>query len=212
MSKEHHLALQRTLRYYTMGDPDQADTIIYVLHGYAQLARYFIEKFKGLDKRYYVVAPEGMHRFYVNGGSGRVGASWMTKEDRERDIEDTVNGLNELSKLMGQELGNKREIVLGFSQGGAAAARWYYTGTQIIDHLIIWASVFPPDLPREKLIQKAPDKTNHFVIGNEDEYYSLEEQMELIAFYSDKGFETTHYNGNHSIQTETLQQILRRLR
>ena len=35
---------------------------------------------------YTIIAPQGLHKFYLEGTSGRVGASWMTKENREDDI------------------------------------------------------------------------------------------------------------------------------
>ena len=86
----------KTFRYFTHGDPLKANQIVYVLHGYGQLAEFFIRKFQHLSDDYFIVAPEGMHRFYLSGSSGRVGASWMTKEERETDIQDNLNWLNAL--------------------------------------------------------------------------------------------------------------------
>ena len=83
------IKVPKTARYFTIGNEEQPDEIWFVLHGYAQLANYFIEKFRVLEsKNILVVAPEGLHRFYWNGMSGRVAASWMTKEDRLTDIAD----------------------------------------------------------------------------------------------------------------------------
>ena len=33
------------------------------------------------------MAPEGLSRFYLEGFSGKVGATWMTREDRLNDID-----------------------------------------------------------------------------------------------------------------------------
>ncbi|MBK6951958.1 MAG: hypothetical protein IPH24_07885 [Crocinitomicaceae bacterium] len=93
---EHKLVISNTARYFSHGNP-QAKNLVVVLHGYGQLASYFIQKFEFLDpENYYVIAPEGLHRFYLNGTSGRVGASWMTKENREDDITNYLLYLNAL--------------------------------------------------------------------------------------------------------------------
>ena len=86
-AREHHLAVERTARYWTLGD-ESADDVWIVLHGYNQLARRFIRRFTGIagpDR--FVVAPGALSRFYVvaepgrHTGSSLVGASWMTRED-----------------------------------------------------------------------------------------------------------------------------------
>ena len=210
MLREHHFSTKRSFRYFTHGDPDKAHTFLYVLHGYGQLAQFFIEKFSKLNDGYFIVAPEGMHRFYLKGSSGRVGASWMTSEDRESDIKDNLNWLTELDNSLEQANG-KRKIILGFSQGGATAARWYFADSIKVDRLIIWASVFPPDLPKEQVIERCEKQTNIFALGSEDEYYNREQQEEIIQFYKSMGFDTVHYDGNHTIDFETLVEILRRL-
>ena len=47
-------------------------------HGYGQLAKYFIRDFESLGPEHVAIVPEGLHRFYREGMSGRVVASWMT--------------------------------------------------------------------------------------------------------------------------------------
>ncbi len=211
MLSEHHFSSKRSFRYFTHGDPAKAHTLLYVLHGYGQLAQFFIGKFSKLDDGYFIVAPEGMHRFYLKGSSGRVGASWMTSEDRESDINDNLNWLTELDNSLKRVKPGTRKIILGFSQGGATAARWYYANKIKADHLIIWASVFPPDLPKELVIELCKKQSNIFALGSGDEYYNSEQQEEIIQFYKSMGFDTVHYEGNHTIDFETLVEILRRL-
>lgn len=200
---------QRTYRYAVSGNPT-AKNLLYVLHGYGQLAPYFIRKFNSLED-YFIVAPEGMHRFYLNGSSGRVGASWMTKEERLDDIEDNCNWLCDLhSKINGAQSYDKI-IILGFSQGGATAARWFYDKRMNADHLIMWASVFPPDLSPEDLIDPH-SKNNLFVLGTEDEYFDGEQQKEALDFYSIHGFRIINYGGKHDICIETLVDSLNHLK
>ena len=100
-----------------------------VLHGYRQLARRFLRRFEPVagDHRR-IVAPEGLSRFYADPGRGRhgpasaVGASWMTREDRENEIRDYVAYLDQLwQHLRTDSPGRTRLVVLGFSQGVATA-------------------------------------------------------------------------------------------
>lgn len=201
----------KTFRYFTIGDPNKAKRLLYVLHGYAQLAEFFIKKFDTLSEEYFIVAPEGMHRFYLSGNSGRIGASWMTKEERENDIEDNINWLNQLDDELCIKYQFEKRIIFGFSQGGATAARWFYNKKIDAEHLIIWASVFPPDLEISDEIFFDNLERNIFLIGNNDQYYSKENQDDLIEFYKSKGFHTEVYQGDHEIQTDILQKVLRRI-
>ncbi|MCR9174073.1 MAG: hypothetical protein NXI10_16345 [bacterium] len=203
---EQKLTSSKTFRFEISADPAEFDTILYVLHGYGQQAQYFIRKFRSQFDKMLVVAPEGMHRFYLEGTSGRVGASWMTKEAREDDIADNVQWLNALDKHISETYQPKRKLLLGFSQGGATAARWYHKGVVTFDAMILWACVFPPDLTPDEELKQAINQ--HFVIGNEDQFYDETAQEELVKFYLKKGFATHQFQGKHDIHAPTLDAIL----
>lgn len=206
---EQKLTSTKTFRYEISSDSQEFDTVLYVLHGYGQQAQFFIRKFRSLFDSLLVVAPEGMHRFYLQGSSGRVGASWMTKEAREDDIADNIHWLNELDVHISNQFKPKRKLLLGFSQGGATAARWYHKGAVQFDAMILWACVFPPDLHPEEEIQHA--RNQYFAIGNDDEFYDSDAQDELVKFYLKKGFATHQFEGKHDIDATTLDSILNEL-
>lgn len=200
---------KKTFRYECHGNQN-SPILLYVLHGYGQLAPFFIRKFFTLENTF-IVAPEGMHRFYLNGTSGRVGASWMTKEEREDDISDNIDWLNALNKHI-RSLGNfEKCLILGFSQGGATAARWFNSTEMDADHLIMWSSIFPPDIEIEKFIHPN-EKRNFFVIGTNDEYFNEDSYNEAVLFYSHLNFEVKTFTGEHNIHSETLHSILAEIR
>ena len=203
---EHHLTYSKSYRYEILPCNGDSKNVLYVLHGYGQLSRFFIRKFSALQERYTIVAPEGMHRFYLEGSSGRVGASWMTKEDRLTDIDDTMSFLNEVDQVISQKLDVDRRVLLGFSQGGAAAARWDQLGEVNFDELILWACVFPPDLKWEGHVKES--RGNTFVLGSEDPYFSGEKGEEIKNFYRSLGFSVEGFEGGHDIINETLTSIL----
>jgi predicted esterase len=202
---KHFLTAPASYRYYTHGS-EKAPHLLIVLHGYGQLAEYFIRKFQVLEDDFFIVAPEGMHRFYLKGSSGRVGASWMTKEERELDIQTNMNWLNTLLAKLTSENTYQKISLLGFSQGGATAARWFHATNQF-DHFISWASVFPPDLEQELTATPNTSKTNFFVIGTNDEFVTSDEQTNLLQTYQDKGYQTIVYEGTHTIDSACLQKL-----
>jgi len=135
-----------------------------------------------------------------------VGASWMTKEDRINNIADNNEYLNNLVNFLQTENKFSELLVLGFSQGGATAARWNAQRNDI-DQLILWASVFPPDLKESSV---GNSKNGTFVIGKHDEFYDAAAQANEISKYRSLRFEIVEYDGKHDIDADTLKNILDR--
>lgn len=203
---EYQFTHPKTFRYRILNEGSNSRKALYVLHGYGQLTEFFIRKFREISDEYMIIAPEGMHRFYISGSSGRVGASWMTKEARETDISDNLSFLDSLDQKLSKEYNFEQKILLGFSQGGATAARWNQLGESEFDAMILWASVFPPDLPNDSEVSNP--EGNYFVIGDEDEFYSEENQERLIEDYLSKNYKIKRYKGKHDIVNKTLTEIL----
>lgn len=209
MNSTAYISVPKSLRYAVGGNTVNPTRVLFALHGYGQLVPYFIRKFEDLPSDILIVAPEGPHRFYLEGSSGRVGASWMTKEERELDIKDNIAYLNLLhDSILSQYPSIQSSILLGFSQGGATAARWQVFGSKSHDVLILWASVFPPDLQE---MQHIAARKSFFVLGNEDEYYPEADSRHITADYKERGFELVSYKGKHDIKNEVLNEILSQL-
>ena len=202
----HSFKASKTYRFFCIPSENSSKNLLVALHGYGQLAAFFIKKFNACSNDYTILAPEGPHRFYKNGYSGRVGASWMTKEAREDDIKDNINWLTEWLTDHLKENKYHKIILLGFSQGGATAARWYYNNPNQFDQLIIWASVFPPDISKPKI--KLPNN-KLYVVGKNDEFINDEMRLNEVKFYQNIGFDTHVYDGNHDIDPFVIQQILK---
>ena len=144
--REHHLSVARTARYHTLGDPAKARAIWVVVHGYGQLARFFLNKFEGLEDGLLIAAPEGLSRFYLDEAHQRVGATWMTREDREQEITDHVRYLDRLVQDLLRATGPRPVHALGFSQGVATVSRWSISGTAVLSRLVLWGGSLPPDI------------------------------------------------------------------
>lgn len=203
---ENFIQIKKNARYYTLGNPSSKKMLV-ALHGYGQLAAFFIRKFSSLND-WYIIAPEGLHRFYLNGHSGRVGASWMTKEAREKDIEDNNEWLHHLITQINSGNTYEETVLLGFSQGAATASRYFYSNLSTIDRLIVWASVFPPDIDKNQLFKiNNQNNKNVFVLGTEDPFFDTKQKEEVISFFRQLNFDTVEFEGNHDIDEKTLLDI-----
>lgn len=211
--QEHHLPITYKARYYTHGElSSKTRQIWFALHGYGQLAKYFIRKFDQLNpESHYVIAPEGTNRFYLKGFDGRVGATWMTREDREADIENYINYLNQLYDTCLSGI-NKKDVkvnILGFSQGVATISRWVANGHIDADRIICWAGILPPDLRIEEASKVLETKKLLVVLGKDDPYINEKRvaEMHRISKQLKLNPEELWYEGDHSIDKNILSKI-----
>lgn len=210
MKITHH-NIQKQARVALIGSETKTvERLWMVLHGYGQLATYFARKFEPIDDgNTLVVVPEGLHRFYLNGFSGRVGASWMTKEDRLTDIADNHHYLNELFEHCRSTHPEARIGIIGFSQGAATAVRWFCQAAHLPDRLVIWSGAFPDDLNWFDDIPVLNQRPPTFVLGDNDEFYDEDRIEQQSTWLKSKNlqFNTIRFKGGHDIDAETLVSI-----
>lgn len=203
-----YIKISKSIRYQTFGEVT-APHLIIALHGYGQLVEYFIENFKEVDsKLHYVFTPEATHRFYLNGTSGRVGASWMTRELRLLDIEENNEYLDNCLNFILSKQNYKKITVIGFSQGGATAARWVAATEHKIDELILWASTFPEDVLPELDNPKMQAIYKIFALGSKDPYFEGYKFDEANHYYQSLGFKVVNYDGDHKIYSKVLKEMI----
>lgn len=206
----HSLKVSRTARYVTLGAPDRAPTWWVVLHGYGQLAGPFIEHFEPLvSDTVCVIAPEALSRFYVDDMNAHkeVGASWMTRVEREGEIRDYVAYLDAVMEHL-QTVPTTLNV-LGFSQGAATASRWAAFGETSIDRLILWGGGLPPDLDLDAHAAGFQSLDVTLVLGRQDPYVTgddlvaLEHRLEShdIAPHS------ITFDGGHHLDPAVLTQL-----
>lgn len=213
---EHHLSIQRTMRFYTAGSAD-ARQQVFALHGYSQHPKFFLRKMESLaGANRLIVAPEGLHRFYLQGHSGRVGASWMTKEDRLNDISDNIAYLDQLVDRFAAEAvpshsgAADERILMGFSQGTATAVRYFCATNRHFDKLILWAGSFPPDLPLPENKERLNSIGIDVVIGDNDEFIHEKHIIELTQLFDEAGihYRLYRFQGGHDLDLKTLKALL----
>ncbi|CAN5365908.1 esterase [soil metagenome] len=202
------LTVSKTARYFTLGNPDEkVKTVIFVCHGYAQLADEFLKSFEPvLRDELFIVAPEGLHRFYTKGHE-KVVASWMTKIDREDDIQDYILFLDKLCVEVMQLFPQKVNVIaLGFSQGAATVSRWIAKGNVEVSEMILWCGFFPPDLE----LKNIPKNLNvKLFTASDDRFMSTEEQKKQIIEIKKAipGVQHFEFQGKHEMEEVALRKL-----
>jgi predicted esterase len=213
--RQHHISVPRSARYLTLGEFDSdLREGGFVCHGYGELASEFLERFSVLDDgSRLLVAPEGLSRHYTDHDSGRVGASWMTREERVAEIDDYVRYLDLVySQVMEQLDGDRVSVhVLGFSQGAATAARWISSGAVEVNGLILWGGLVPSELDFDVLRAGLGTAGLVLVRGDRDRIMKLDAMREQQAELSRYGIRvrTIMFDGGHSIDPDVVASIER---
>lgn len=209
--KESHLLVTKTARYYTLGELNIHTTHVwFLLHGFGQMAAPFLKLFEPLARENtFFIAPEALNRFYLQGSSGNVGATWMTKEDRLNEIKDYINYLNEIYELLElEQFPETRITALGFSQGASTVTRWANATPHRIDDVIVYAGEVGAEvLP---LHQHSPLKrsNNYFIYGTHDEVFPYEVFFKMKTMYAEMNFTEIEFEGGHEIKPEVLLKLI----
>ena len=217
--QEHHIEVRKTARYYTLGNPSpDIRTVGFFCHGYRQLGGRFLNQLTRLDDgRRLLVAPEGLHRFYVeestslHGKDSRIGASWMTAEDRGYEISDYVAYLDQVYERIFESVDRTSVsvVAVGFSQGAAAVARWVASGRVRVDRTVLWSGLLPPDLDVEGF-RRNMGKPVALVMGRDDELISKElvrkarEKMQADNIL----YDLIEFEGGHHLDLKVMERVM----
>ena len=217
MIKQKYIKTAKTARYYILGSPNKLIcNVWFIFHGYGQLAKEFIQDFEILaDDKSLIVAPEAMNKFYSRGFSGSIGTTWMTKEDRETEIKDYVNMIDNVYKEISEivDLTKVRMNVLGFSQGGHTAVRWLSEKQTPVKTLLLWGSGMPHDINCKSNLSYWNNIKIKLLVGNNDQFISEEKLKDELTFIKEQtiNYELIKYNGSHQIDTEYLPTFLNQI-
>lgn len=216
------IAVKRTARIALLGAQEPGvHELWYVLHGYGQLAAAFLEDFRAIDDgTRLIVAPEALSRFYDGDAQGRlhkdaaVGASWMTREDRESEIADYIAYLDAVHESVLARIGAGAPPppvnVLGFSQGGATAARWVASGRVKAARLIVWGSQLPPELDLANPAAPLRRAETILVVGATDRFATPKIVEKETARLHAAGFPCRFvwFDGGHRMDDDTLRALV----
>ena len=211
MKKSLHFSYETS--YYLSQDLTGKEQEIWlVLHGYGQLAEFFIRKFLPFaSPERLVVAPEGTNHSYLSEFRGRVGANWMTSYQREIAIANNHRMLNQLlDGLLSAFTKPPRVHLLGFSQGAATGTRWASQWAGQLETMVLWGGGFAHDLALEVAKEKFTRADILIALGDRDELITEEskkKQVELLEAL-DKPLKLLTFSGGHELDADLLDKII----
>lgn len=219
MPSEHHLKVGKTARYFLNGTPSDAiRDVWFVCHGYGQLASDFVKEFEWIESpSRLIVAPEALSRFYIqdsigfHGPDSKIGATWMTREDRGAEIADYVAYLDDLYARIFEEVPRDRVkvTVLGFSQGGATANRWLTQGRVKADRLLMWGCLLASDSDLNAAAIFFRQVELSIIYGTRDQFADTGMIADYEALLKKHAipYRLETFNGGHRMDRETLARL-----
>jgi predicted esterase len=220
--EQRHITVPRSARYAVLGSLE-ADLreVWFVCHGQSQLATRFLARFLPLESpdRLFV-APEALSRYYLsppkNGPHAPgtpVGASWMTSEDRETEIDNYIAYLDLLHDEVFSVVDRARVRlwVLGFSQGASTVVRWVVRGKVEPDRVVLASGMLPAELNESGAARLAARGPLMVTFGDADEFataariQSEESKLKQLRV----PYEMIRFKGGHTITPALLEQLTR---
>lgn len=207
--KIEYIKTPKSARYATYGILSERTRYFWIaMHGSHMVCEQMISKFKDFDpEEHFIVAPEGLSRFYHRGFSGEVVATWMTSRDRLHEIEDFSNYLTALYHAFPfPKNQNVKTILLGFSQGGTSAFRWLHARNISLDCVIAYACWIPEDIDLRASASDLNKIKLIYTYGDQDEFIN-ESRIEQLSKIIDENKLQVHWEpceGTHRIDQNQL--------
>lgn len=211
MQKSISVTIRAT--YETYGNLSEKTECIWVVcHGYGQLAKHFIRRFDILDpEKCFVIAPQGLSKFYLE-EFGRVGASWLTRENKDMELQNQLDYIEAVFKQATEpiDLTSVKINLLGFSQGTATATRFAIYRNIFFDKLVLWAGILPREMDHTHFEHLKSVAMPYLVIGKQDKLFQGDRVEKAVAHMT-KTFKTPIvilFDGEHKMERTVLTQVI----
>ena len=223
----HSIETLRTARYLTLGGPPPEGLpaedsggvreVWLACHGYGQSAARWARHFEPLaSAERLIVVPEALSKFYLDDRYQRVGASWMTRENRESEVADQIRYLDavmtEACGRAGVDLGSVRLVGFGFSQGTATIMRWLERSAlaaqrpRRANRVILWGGRVPTDLDLGAQRPWLEQADLHIVAGDRDAVATPGRVIAQETALREAGipYRTVTFSGEHRLNARVL--------
>ena len=214
MREEKTVSYTTTNTYQTLNTFTQKTEVIWmVCHGLGHLTKYFLNHFEKLDpEKHYIIAPQAPSKYYQDKRYKYIGASWLTRENTDIEIENVLNYLDQVytSEIQPKLNSRIKFCVMGFSQGVSVASRWISRRAISCDFFIVHSGSIPEDIDKD-----AFKKTMGFLTyGKEDPLLNssrLKQQTSLAKELFDERLNILPFEGKHIVNDEILAEISKKL-
>ena len=183
--------------------------VIFACHGMGYLSRYFLKYFKGVNSDdNYIIIPQAQSKYYIAPKMKHVGASWLTKENTLKEMENIISYFD--SVLSNEKIENLNFIFLGYSQGVSVAMRYLAKRKIIVSKLILMSGGIPKELTPKDFKYLKNKAVIYYVYGDKDEYITEDflnsEKKRFEDLFSNINY--IEFDGNHEIKTEIIESII----
>ena len=190
---------------------EQTKYVWLVFHGMGYLSRFFLKYFSRLPKdEHYLVAPQAPSKYYMDDSFKNVGASWLTRENTEVEIENVLSYVDAVYTSLNIP-DHVQFIVLGFSQGMSIAARWVARRKIICDKLVFYAGGFPNEL-KVSDFEFLPDSSQIIMVYGDQDIYLTKERLPFQEGRLEELFQGRArklvFEGGHKILHSQLERII----
>jgi predicted esterase len=155
-----------------------------------------------------MIAPQASSKYYLNGEYKHVGASWLTRENTQAEIENVMANLNAIYHAE-QIPEHVNFFVLGFSQGVSVAMRWVARYQISCAKLIVYAGSIPNELTEKDFEFIHPEKTKIInIVGLQDPYFTearMQQEHEKMQTLFGEHYIFKTYEGTHKVDRKALQ-------
>jgi len=210
---EKEISYKSTNTYSTLNTlTNKTKNVWFVCHGIGYLSKYFLRYFKELDGlENYIIAPQAPSKYYLGSKYKHVGASWLTKENTVKEIDNVMRYLDAV--LENEKLPNHINlIVLGYSQGVSVATRFVASRQLKCNQLVLMSGSIPKELERHDF-KFLKDKTKvSLVYGTQDEYFNeqfIKNEKKLFYELFEGDTQFIPFEGNHEVNKEVLESLVK---
>ncbi|NQX85713.1 MAG: alpha/beta hydrolase [Flavobacteriaceae bacterium] len=207
---DKEISYQTTNTYSTLNSINTVTKHVWIVfHGMGYLSRYFSKYFKQLraDENY-IIIPQAPSKYYLKSGFKHVGASWLTKENTQNDME---NILDYIDAILDAERipSHTKLIVVGYSQGVSIATRYVARRRLNCNQLVLMSGSIPKELePKDFRFLDAKVK---LIYGDEDEYLNAErivyEKTRAESLFG-SSLEVIPFKGKHVVNIDIINNLV----
>ncbi len=212
MINKQLVEFKNTKPYYALGNYSaETEEVWFIFHGYGQLGEYFAKNFEDLaNNKTYIIIPQAPSKFYNGFNFDRVGASWLTKNELEEEIQNNFNYLESVLQRENINLNKVKINGFAFSQGVSMLVRWFAHKNFKINKMVLWAGLFPKNLVNYDNIK--PPKKLCLVMGEKDplkEQFNFVEEFNYVKEKIKTDITYIEYEGGHKVDKKIIDQLFK---
>lgn len=183
----------------------------FVCHGIGFLSKYFIKYFDELNREdNYIIAPQAQSKYYLKENFRHVGASWLTKENTQKETENVIHYFDAIFKS--EQLPEDINLILvGYSQGVSVAMRYLAFSKINCSQLVLLSGGIPKELKFDDFKFLKENTKVTMVYGTSDEYLNKEriryEEKRVYELFGNR-VNIIPFDGVHEVKKDLIKDLV----